>query len=104
MLAMTTYPARSTGYWESLPAIQAATLRAWIMRHRGKLVETCRRLSAMGWDELWVRARQEAAKQWDAVTRIGTTFLTEDSDPSARSLGRFYFANQDLPQLLGLIR
>jgi hypothetical protein len=74
------------------------------MRHNSGWIERYSRLSSMGWDELRDRVRQETAKRWDAITRIGASFQTESYTPSVGSLGRFFFGHAELPALLDLLR
>ncbi len=70
------------------------------------------RLSAMSWDELWVRSRQGVLKRWDAgLYRFrrgldGAVPLPhrESSRTTNESQARFFWNASDLPQLITLMR
>ena len=62
-------------------------------------------LTAMSWDELHIRTRQEIAKRWDAALyHSGVRFDGEGSGSLDEAPARFFFEPSDLHRLVALLR
>ena len=64
-----------------------------------------KRLSAMDWDELRVRTRQEVAKRSDLVrSKIGARFIEDRAGSFPVDCGHFFSEPADVPRILDFLR